>query len=1593
MNEISNAAATPVSTPSDDLLDREIDVDLDEELAERAVAVIGMAGRFPGAADLSSYWDLLRRGDEAVEELSPQALSAAGVSDAQRADARYVPFASRLADVDAFDAELFGYTAREAEILDPQQRIFMEQCWHALEDAAIDPARHQGLIGVYAGVAWNTYLLSQLMSHRELFEEGGAFQVFITSDKDFMPTRVAYKLDLKGPAVLVQTSCSTSLVATHLASLSLQNYECDVALAGGVTVKVPQDVGYHYLDGGLASPDGRCRPFDAKAAGTIFGSGAGVVVLKRLSDAIEDGDRIRAVLRGSAINNDGSSKVSYTAPSVEGQARVVADAQAVAGVEPDTVGYIETHGTGTSLGDPIEVAALTKVFSESTEDKEFCALGSVKSNVGHLDAAAGVAGLIKTVLGLEHGEIPPSLHFETPNPAIDFASSPFYVNQRLSPWRRRGENPRRGGVSSFGVGGTNAHAVVEEAPPAAESAAPARAGRLLVLSAASPQALDRSVDALVAQLEAGEGREGEIWEDRCAADVAWTLQTGRRVLGHRAAAVWFPQQGAAALTAADRWVRGRDEDPPRERPVAFLFPGQGSQYLRMGLQLRQREEVFREALGDALKAVEAALGESLEPVLYPSPEAAAEAEAKLTRTAYAQPALFALQYAFAAQWRSWGVEPWAVAGHSVGHLAAAVTAGVFTLDSGARLAVERGRLMDAQPAGAMAAVPLAVEELEQRLPAELAIAAINEVHRTVIAGPRSILDPFLQGLEEEGIEARRLRTSHAFHSAMMEPAVAQFRQAVAAAKPAAPNLPMVSDRTGTWLRDDEAQDADYWAGALVRPVRFTEVLSTLFEANDGVLLELGPGQALTTSARRHPQRQGRPVVCGSPHPRSAGEPAAESRTLLEALGRLWVAGREIRWDQVHDGHRRRKVSLPGYPFARNRYWIEARPDAAAGAAAELTSSGAPVKIADPRRWLYLPSWKPTADGVAVPQPQNWWLVGDGVELGALTQQLGSGGSEVVSTELQNLRALLAEGADVTDSPWKRWAELVGGSAGGESAKAEDSGAAETEVAKGAILYAPSLAAGDLEAKQDPSGAGALLPLLRLLRRALEQVDGTLDLWVVTAGALAVGPAERPNPAHRALLGLARVIPQEFPRLRCRVVDLEIGMSAEQRSEALAREIRRGPGEGSGEAVAWRRGQRFEPAVEAVAALGEDETLPAALRCLITGGLQGNGFALARYLVEQRGARLVLVEEDLPKAGTPRAQRLESLRTAAAAVEGASVEVLAAPPADDSLMASAVNVAVTSMGALDLVIHGAGTDGQDTFSALRETGAEELRRHLEPRALGAASLHRALRSLPQEQRPSRAVILGSLASELGGLAYGPYAAANAWLDAFAEAGGLWAEGEAAAGRIPWRVLDWDVWRFDFEDEERQITSLGAGLDELAMSPEEGWITFQRALAVAPGAPRVLVSTADFNSRRAAGARRIEQQRGEGGPVDRPRHQRPDLGSPFSAPESEMEKRIAAVWTQLLGYEPIGLDDNFFELGGDSFIAIRVADRLQKELGRELPVARLYEGLTVRALAAMLSRDEAEEREQRKAQFDDHKASAQRRRAFLDRRRRRLGAEDG
>lgn len=881
-----------------------------EDVFDHEIAIIGKAGRFPGANTVDEFWHNLREEAESITFFSDQELLSSGVDHADLNAPNYVKAKGYLEGTEFFDASFFGYSPREAEIMDPQQRLFLEAAWHALENAGYDSDSYPGLIGVYAGVNMNSYLLSNLFANRSLRTSIDDFQLALGNDKDYLTTRVSYKLNLKGPSVNVQTACSTSLVAVHMACQSLLNGECDIALAGGVSISVPQKRGYFYQEEGVMSPDGHCRAFDAKAAGTVQGNGVGIVVLKRLTDALADGDSIHAIIKGSAINNDGALKVGFTAPSIDGQANVIAEALALANIDVKTISYIETHGTGTALGDPIEIAALAKVFQARTEAKGFCAIGSVKSNVGHLDAAAGVTGLIKTVLALEHCLLPPSLHFEQPNPKIDFANSPFFVNTRLTEWKK-GTTPHRAGVSSFGVGGTNAHVVLEEAPDIQPSS-PSKPWQLLVLSAKTHTALDTATANLAEFLKEQPNLE--------LADVAYTCQVGRKSFDHRRMLVCYDMKDAihALQTKSAQQVFTCIQEY-KKRPVVFLFPGQGTQYVNMARDLYRSEPVFRERMDHCIELFKPHLRFDLRELLYPSKEQTEEVTWQLNQTELAQPALFIIEYALATMWMKWGIQPQAMLGHSVGEYVAACLAGVFSLQDAVSLVAARGRLMQQLPTGAMLSVSLPAETLYPLLGEHLSLAAINGPTLSVVSGSAEAITSLQNRFIAQGVDCHRLHTSHAFHSAMMDPILQRFAQYLTKVVLKPPTIPYISNVTGTWISEKDATDPTYWIRQLRQTVHFSAGVRVLLQETKGVLLEVGPGQTLGSLVRQHSNGHNGPIVFASlRHPQ---EQRSDRAFLLETLGNLWLTGVQINWHELYAGETRHRLPLPPYPFERQRYWI------------------------------------------------------------------------------------------------------------------------------------------------------------------------------------------------------------------------------------------------------------------------------------------------------------------------------------------------------------------------------------------------------------------------------------------------------------------------------------------------------------------------------------------------------------------------------------------------------------------------------------------------------------------------------------------------
>ncbi|HXQ69968.1 MAG TPA: amino acid adenylation domain-containing protein [Pyrinomonadaceae bacterium] len=1367
--------------------------------ATRDVAIIGMAGRFPGAANVKEFWQNLRHGIESIREFSEEEVRAAGVSEQLLRQGRYVRAGAILDGVELFDAELFGITPREAEIMDPQQRVFLECAWETIENAGYDAASYPLPIGVFAGLSMNTYLLR----HYASITSSGALnntQVQLGNDKDFISTRVSYKLGLTGPSLTVQTACSTSLVSVHLACQSLLTGVCSMALAGGVSLRFPQKAGYLFQEGGIKSPDGHCRAFDVRAAGTVGGSGVGLVLLKPLATALADGDAIYAVIKGSAINNDGALKVGYTAPSVTGQATVIAEAQAMAGVSADTISYVEAHGTGTPLGDPIEVAALTQAFGKQDRLGHYCGLGSVKTNIGHLDAAAGVAGLIKTVLSLHHQELVPSLHYERPNPEIEFEQSPFYVNAELKPWPRTEGRPRRAGVSSFGIGGTNAHVVLEEAPLNKEETSAAEndvARREFLLLSTRNEA----------SLKIARGRLADYLEqhpEQNLADVAYTLQVGRRSFAQRAAVICRTMDEAIASLRDDKvGINVSGEELHSTKGIVFLFPGQGAQQVNMGRSLYQTHGEFRRVVDECSEAAAPILGYDLRTVLYPDPGNEQSAQQQLRETAITQVALFTVEYALAEQLRVWGIRPAALLGHSLGEYVAACVSGTFSMEDAIKLVAERGRLMQQMPTGVMLAVTLDEPELREALAAvsngsneRLSVTSFNGPQRNVVGGSAEAIEELEQYLNDKKVRTQRLQTSHAFHTVLVEPVLEQYR-AVVEKTLRNPNLQVryVSNTTGSWVTAAEVQQADYWVRHMREPVKFRADVTEIAREGNWLWLEVGPGNALSRLVRQQlkflaskseNEHQVQRVTDKVLTTLSDGE-GDELARVLRSVAQLWTAGSTPDWEALREwGSRQaavtprkpRRVWLPGYPFQRERFWLEPPTTTAAVAVP------APLKKTNLNEWFYIPSWKrsmPPKLEVDPKQQLTWLVFVDQNGLGShLVARLKKSDQHVVSVVAGS--EFIATGNDlyvIDPREQDHYDKLLLGMKRTNQTphKVVHLWTAGTDTDE-------SLGFDLLELYQR-IGFYSLLHLAQAL--ALHVPENEIRIDVVSTNLHAITGDEKLRPEHATLLGACKVISQEIPRLSCRSIDVRLH-TGECVSDELVDQLVAEFSYDTADPLVGYRGehrwiQSFEP-VELKPALVPFKSKGV---YLITGGLGGIGLALAEHLGQSMQAKLVLTG----RSEFPDRESWESwLATHAAddtnsgkiekllALEKAGAEILVcqADVADEAQMRRVVEWANQRFGNINGVIHAAGLPGD---GIIQRRTREMMDQVLAPKTKGTLVLDRLFKDTPLDFM----VLCSSIASILGGVGGVDYCAANCFLDAYAQYRGR----EAKVFSI-----NWDKW---------------------------------------------------------------------------------------------------------------------------------------------------------------------------------------------------------
>jgi acyl transferase domain-containing protein/acyl carrier protein len=1512
------------------------------------VAVIGMAGRFPGAGSIREFWTVLRDGIETIRTFSEHELEPSFIEPVAPDNPYLVKAGGVLDDAEAFDAAFFGFSALEAQLMDPQLRLFLECSWEALEDAGYCPEKYAGAIGVYAGATANTYLLN-IYSNSELLKAVGAAQIGVLNNLDFLSTNVSYKLNLKGPSYTLLTACSTSLVATHVACQSLLGGECDIALAGGASVRFPQRAGYVYREGGILSPDGHCRAFDAEAGGTVFGNGVGVVALKRLADALDDGDNVYAVVKGSAINNDGALKLSFTAPRMDGQSAVILEALANAGVEARTINYIEAHGTGTQLGDAIEVQGLNNAFRAGGVANGACAIGSVKTNIGHLDAAAGIAGLIKTVLSLQHGMIPASLNFETASPKLDLSNSPFYVNTKLARWERDGDEPRRAGVSSFGIGGTNAHVILEERPAPAESDA-AREWALLTLSAKTEGALERARINLSDHLKRD--------DDLTLADVAYTLQVGRKEMEYRCALVCrSPGDAAQTLSApsSTQLLTGLHQGSPR--PVMFMFPGQGAQRVNAGRELYESESVFREEADRCAELLKPLTAEDIRHLLFPSAEQIDFAQARLSQTRFAQPALFTLEYALAKLWMSWGVRPEAMLGHSLGEYVAACLAGVLSIGDALTIVARRGELMQSCPAGAMLAVGLSEEETLSRLnaQAQLSLAAVNSRGQCVVSGAAEEIEKLKGRLEREGVACWMLRTSHAFHSTMMDAVAEPFLREMERLTLNPPRIPYLSNLTGTWITPEQATDARYWVEHLRRCVRFGDSVGSVLDESSWLWLEVGPGKSLGELVNEHGKAHD-PVVVAS---MGAHAPQGETAFLLNSLGQLWTNGAAFDVRGLYTGERRRRLPLPTYPFERRRFSVEKTGSFSTPAAHDAAELSKEQEIS---RWFYTPSWKrSTLAATASPesyQSEHWLvLTNDNGPAAALAGMLENVGQKVITARAG--RGMSVEGERRYTINPHECADYV-------ALLEELRAAGETPEHIVHLLNLPRDVRRPAESNPDARLIDDAFYSLLYLAQALDRLQFVtpLNIYVVSSGLHEITGEEETLPERAMLLGPCKVIPQEYSNVSCRSIDVVLhDDTSKEETGALAARLFAEIYSGSKDAVvAYRRNHRWVQTFEPLQV--EQGRAHTSLRrrgvYLILGGLGRFGLVIAKYLGARAGARLILTSRsDFPEraaweawtashdAHDPTSIKIRKLKEIEET--GAEVTILRADVGDETEMRRVWRFIEERFGQLHGVIHAAGITGQESHHPIQETYAAECEDIFRSKVNGLPILE----SLLQDSPPDFCFLTSSLSPILGGLGLVAYSAANLFIDAFAVRANR-------AGRPFWKSINWEGWsRLDSGSFKG---GLGAQIDRLLMNEEEIVEVFERILNI-KHPEQIIVSTGDLQRRinqwikleSVQGAKKLA----DGTTVATSSAAVNSEPAADDLPGDDVEGTIISICRSLLGVEEIGVNDNFFELGATSLVAVQFIARLREAFQQHVPLRVLFERPTVAGLAEVLRGNQGHE----------------------------------
>ncbi|MDQ1353575.1 MAG: hypothetical protein QG657_3881 [Acidobacteriota bacterium] len=1537
------------------------------------IAVIGMSGRFPQAPSIQQFWDNLKNGVESIIFLTDDQVKELGGEDQLLENPNFVKTKGGfLENREYFDASFFGYTPKEAEIMDPQFRILHECAWEALEDAGYNPYTYEGAIGIYVGASSHFYWQALAVVTGKVYEIG-EFAARQLTDRDFLSTRIAYKLNLKGPAVLVQTACSTSLTVIHMACRALITGECDIALAGGVSVPGEDAYGYLYREGMIFSPDGHCRAFDADAKGTTGGNGSGIVVLKRLKYAHTDKDHIYAVVLGSAVNNDGTRKVGYTAPSIEGQVSVIRAVHRVTRIEPESIGYIETHGTGTILGDPIEIEALKQAFNSPL--KKYCAIGSVKTNIGHLDAAAGIAGFIKTVLALKHKQIPPSLHFRSPNPKIDFENSPFYVNIKLQEWKND-RYPLRAGVSSFGIGGTNVHILLEEAPPVDQAPGNeiSKNWKLTLLSAKTETALNNAAKNLADNLKKNSYLNLE--------DVAYTLQVGRAAFQHRGFLVCSElEQVIGGLSSPPHSGKFHSFDTKNESPfVVFMFPGQGAQYVDMGLELYRNEPVFREAMDQCFKIFESTQGYDIKDVLYPGEGSSGSfgqeetARHHIDQTSVAQPVLFIFEYALAKLLMKWGIKPDAMIGYSLGEYTAACLSGVFSLEDALKIILIRGRLLAEVPGGAMLSIPLSSEEIAPLLPRKLSLA-IDNGSTCIVAGPAAEITFFEQEMKQKKLLCMPVSHSVAMHSQMMEPILSKFKKELEKITFNIPKIPYISNLTGTWITSQDVGNPGYLCNHLGKTVRFADGFKELAKKRHAIFIEVGPGRDLSIMTKRFVDDKLMQYAVNLVRPPQ--QKISDAYYLLKKIGYLWLYGLTIDWDGFYDRGKPHRVSLPSYPYDRRKYWIKGDPFKISAGMVANTSRSVKEDIAD---WFYVPVWQQCVPGdnefTRIVPPLKWLLFINEEGLGPKIAEFLLQKNQIVTTVKSGTQFIKEIDSTYTIDP-------------GQNAHYDNifRDLKNTGRIPGKILHLWSVTPGNSDPvnleniyRSQDLGLYSLMYIAQTI--GYHAIATEIQIVIITNHMQSVTGEEAICPEKGTIIGAVKIIPLEYANISCRSIDIVIPEPGSHLENHLIKHL---VGECISEmpdhldnVIAYRGLHRWIPIMKPHRLTKMAKTFNRLKEkgvYLITGGMGGMGLTLAGYLAARYKARLVLVGRSVFPAREEwdeilsRRDQKEQIRNKIQKIRefeelGAEVMIFSADVSDFIQMNEVISRAKEQFGSITGVLHTAGII--DYKGVIQRRTREMNEEAMAPKVKGTLVLERLLEHEPLDFF----VLFSSLGNQLYAFKFGQvgYNAANEFLDAYALYKQKKHNVSAAQNSTFYTAINWCDWLDVGMTVESFTKKYGGNIDKAelnsklygALSPEQGVDVFARIME--NQLHRVAISMLDLNELMEEGnvvrmyrdqeyldsESKENESRGTAYP-------RPELSVPYVAPSDNIQQCLTEIFKQFFGFEEVGIEDDFFELGGDSLKATTVALKIQKELKVKVTITELFRTPTIKALADFIRQE--------------------------------------